>query len=102
MSPLQSCCILQIGSLVPPTNQLVDLDCRELWRELVNYMEGGLTPGMRERIQLHLRGCRQCQSVYDGSNNVVRLLGDKNAIELPQGFSQRLHARLVQSGAPRH
>jgi len=87
---------------VLPTNQLVDLDCRELWRELVNYMEGGLTPGMRERIQLHLRGCRQCQSVYDGSNNVVRLLGDKNAIELPQGFSQRLHARLVQSSAPRH
>jgi len=29
--------------------------------------------------------------VLEGSQNVVRLLGGKNVLELPAGFSQRLH-----------
>ena len=28
---------------------------------------------------------------YDGLRNIVRLLGDEEVIELPEGFSQRLY-----------
>jgi len=82
---------------VPSANQPVEIHCHEVWKELVNYMDGGLAPGMGERIRLHLQGCRHCEAVYEGSANVVRLLGSQNAIQLPQGFSQRLHARFVES-----
>jgi hypothetical protein len=33
--------------------------------------------------------------VYDGLRNIVRLLGDEKAMELPEGFSQRLYKRLL-------
>lgn len=82
---------------MPLANQLAEIDCRDVWKELVNYMEGDLTPEMRERISLHLRGCSHCRAVYDGSYNVVRLLGEKSIIELPQGFSQRLYSRFLRS-----
>jgi hypothetical protein len=32
--------------------------------------------------------------VYDGLWNIVRLLGDEEAIDLPEGFSRRLYKRL--------
>jgi anti-sigma factor (TIGR02949 family) len=74
--------------------QLVEIDCSEVWKEITNYMEGDLAPAMRERVDRHLRECRHCKAVYDGSQNVVRLLGGKNVLELPTGFSQRLYHRL--------
>ena len=80
-----------------PVTQLLEIDCREVWRELVNYTEGDLMPEMRERITRHLQGCNHCTAVYDGSRNIVRLLGDKNAFELPRGFSRRLYRRFMSS-----
>jgi len=74
--------------------QLVEIDCQEVWKEITNYIDGDLTPEMRERVDRHLKQCRHCKAVYDGSQNVVRLLGCNNAIELPTGFSQRLYGRL--------
>jgi len=43
----------------------------------------------------HLRTCDHCRAVYEGLRNIVRLLGDEEVIELPEGFSQRLYNRLL-------
>ena len=64
-------------------------------RELVDYMEGDLTPELRARIERHLHGCTHCAAVYDGVRNVVRLIGCEDAMELPRGFSQRLYQRFL-------
>ncbi len=79
---------------MPREKQLVEIDCREVWKEITNYIENDLTLEMRERVDRHLRECPHCKAVYDGSQNVVRLLGGKDVLELPTGFSQRLHDRL--------
>jgi hypothetical protein len=50
---------------------------------------------MRDHINRHLRGCRHCTAIYDGALNIMRLLGHKESIELPKGFSERLVNRLV-------
>jgi anti-sigma factor RsiW len=96
LSPLSRCSIQRIGTIVLPTTQLVDIGCREVWKELVNYMEGDLSPEMRHRISRHLQACRHCTAIYDGSQNVVKLLADNTVIELPQGFSDRLYNRVIK------
>jgi len=83
------------GAPVPTPTQIVEIDCRQVWKELTNYMEGDLTPEMRDRVTRHLERCNHCTAIYDGTRNVVRLLGDEKAITLPQGFSERLFDRLV-------
>jgi len=88
------CGISPLGANCATVTQLLEIDCRKVWGELVNYTEGDLTPKMRERITRHLQSCNHCTAVYDGSRNIVRLLGDKNAFELPRGFSRRLYERL--------
>ncbi len=76
-------------------DQPVEISCQQVWKELVNYTEGDLTAEMRDRITRHLRGCRHCTAIYDGTRNIVQLLGDKKSIELPKGFSERLFDRLL-------
>ena len=79
--------------------RIAEIDCLEVRRELVDYMEGDLAPALRERIERHLLRCRHCTAVYDGVYNVVQLVGDGRAIELPLGFSQRLYKRLLETAA---
>jgi predicted anti-sigma-YlaC factor YlaD len=74
---------------------IVEIDCPEVRRELVNYAESDLTPELAKRIELHLKTCRHCVAVYDGARNVVSLFGDKAVFQLPEGFSQRLHQKFA-------
>ena len=75
--------------------KIIEIDCREVRRELVDYMERDLTPELRARIERHLQDCGHCTAIYDGVRNVVKLMGCEGAIELPQGFSQRLYERFM-------
>jgi anti-sigma factor (TIGR02949 family) len=82
--------------VVSQKSRIVEIDCYQVRRELSDYLEGDLTPELRVRIEDHLEGCRHCTAVYDGMKNVVQLLGDEKAIELPKGFSDRLYRRLFR------
>ena len=75
----------------------MDISCLEVIRELSNYIDQDVTPKLREQILAHLRGCSRCTAVYDGLRNTITLTGDGRAFELPEGFSQRLRAKLVKN-----
>ncbi len=71
--------------------------CEEVWREISNYLEGEVDPGLRAAMEEHFRGCKHCTAVLDGTRNVIRLYGDERMFEVPLGFSQRLHRRLEEN-----
>src|SRR5437667_12172637 len=73
------------------------VSCEEVWREISNYLEGEVDPGLRAAIQEHFRGCKHCTAVLDGTRNAIELYGDERMFEVPLGFSQRLHRRLEES-----
>ncbi len=74
--------------------------CAEVWREISNYLDGEIDPGLRSAMEEHFRGCKHCTAVLDGARNIIELYGDERMLEVPVGFSQRLHRRLEQ-GMPR-
>ena len=73
------------------------VSCEEVWREVSNYLDGEVEPGLRVAIQEHVRGCKHCTAVVDGTRNVIQLYGDERMLEVPLGFSQRLHQRLDEN-----
>jgi predicted anti-sigma-YlaC factor YlaD len=75
--------------------KIVELDCGQVRNELVDYMEGDLTPQLRAQIDWHLEGCQHCTAIYDGVRNIVQLVGNEKALELPAGLSKRLYQRLL-------
>jgi Putative zinc-finger len=68
--------------------------CEEVWREISNYLDGDVSPDLRAAIDEHVRGCKGCTAVLDGTRNVVRLYCDERMLQVPLGFSHRLHRRL--------
>jgi anti-sigma factor RsiW len=77
------------------------LRCRDVIRELSNYIDDDVDAAWRRAIAEHLAGCVHCSAIYDGTSNVVRLIGDERVFELPPGFGQRLRQRLSLHHAQR-
>jgi hypothetical protein len=75
------------------------VQCAEVWREVSNYLDGEVDPQMRTAMEEHFRGCKHCTAVLDGARNVIQLYGDERMMEVPLGYSQRLHRRL-EEGMP--
>jgi len=75
----------------------IEISCVDVWREVSNYIDEVVDPTLRERMQEHFKGCEHCSAVLDGTRNVVRLVGDGKAFEIPRGFSNRLKKRLEEN-----
>ena len=41
------------------------LDCRQIDEMLSGYLDGELTQGDRQRVQLHLESCAKCRTAFD-------------------------------------
>ncbi|MBV8476969.1 MAG: zf-HC2 domain-containing protein [Acidobacteria bacterium] len=73
------------------------IDCEEVWREVSNYLEGESGPAMCAAIEDHLRGCKRCVAVVNGTRNIIRLYGEERIMEVRAGYSERLRHRLETS-----
>ena len=73
------------------------VNCEEVWREISNYLEGDVDPGLRAAVEEHIRGCQRCTAVLDGTRNIVQLYGDERMLEVPLGFSHRLQRRVEEN-----
>jgi putative zinc finger protein len=76
------------------------MNCEQVWREISGYLENEIDPVRRASMEEHVRACKRCTAVVEGTRNVVQLYGDAKMFELPTGFSQRLHRRL-EANMPR-
>jgi hypothetical protein len=70
------------------------INCEQVWREISNYLDGEVDSELRTAMQEHIRECKHCTAVLDGTRNVIQLYGDDRMMEVPLGFSRRLHQRL--------
>ncbi len=70
------------------------MTCRDVWREVSNYIDNSISPQARRELELHLANCRHCTALVDGVHNVIVLVADGRTFSLPAGFSSRLRARL--------
>src|SRR6266496_4131992 len=73
------------------------VNCEDVWREISNYLEGDVDASMRAAMDVHIRDCKRCTAVLEGTRNVIQLYGDERMFQAPLGFSQRLHRRLDEN-----
>jgi hypothetical protein len=73
------------------------VNCELVWREISNYLDGDVDSSLRAAMDEHMRECKRCTSVREGTRNVVVLYGDERMIEAPAGFGLRLEKRLAQN-----
>jgi anti-sigma factor RsiW len=72
----------------------IPVDCLHVFREISSYIEGDITPETRQRMEAHFKVCAHCTAVLDGMRNVIQVIGDGQAFDVPAGFSKRLYTKL--------
>src|SRR5438128_739645 len=83
------------GACMNSGRENISISCQEVRRELANYMEDDVSDELRKRMERHFVDCKGCQATYDSLRNVIRLMADGEILELPEGFSRRLFARIA-------
>ena len=86
-----------VGEKTLQTSHQFEISCQHVWREISNYIDGDLSRERRARIDAHLKTCSHCTAILNGTADVVRLLADGKALDVPAGFGQRLRARLERN-----
>ncbi len=72
------------------------IHCKDVWREISNYLENDLDPALRREIELHLATCKHCAALLDSTLNVLVRIADERTFHLPLGFHERLMKRLAE------
>ena len=70
------------------------IKCRQVLKELANYMEDDTSPELGVRTERHFQECNGCFATYDGMRKIVRLMGKAGII----GSAQELVETRILGG----
>ena len=70
------------------------MNCRDVFREISNYVDGDLDPELKRAIEAHACGCHHCEVVVDTTRKTIELYCDGRLFPLPLAVRQRLHETL--------
>jgi anti-sigma factor RsiW len=62
--------------------------------ELSNYLDGEVSPELKQALEDHLRKCSRCSLIYSTTRKTLKIVTESGALELPPQVSVRLHDRL--------
>ena len=72
----------------------IEIDCEEVWRQISDYLDNELDAQLRAIMSAHFKNCAHCSAVLDGTRNVLKLVGDGKAFEIPASSSRRFYSKL--------
>lgn len=75
---------------------IVEISCFEAWKQISDYVDNDVEPELRARLEFHFVRCKDCRAILDGMRNVVALVGDDQAFDIPEAVSRRLSADLAR------
>ena len=79
---------------------LDEVDCADCARNLFEYLDGELEPGLNERIRHHLEMCRRCYPVFSFERAFLDYLHDRGVKpQRSQKLEHRLNALLEEIDA---
>ena len=70
------------------------MKCEELLKQLNEYVDGTVDPGICAEFERHMAGCNPCQVVVDNIRKTITLYRAGVPYELPLEFRERLHQAL--------
>jgi anti-sigma factor RsiW len=70
------------------------MNCDDLLKQLNEYVDGNLEPGMCDEFLAHVKDCNPCQVVVDNIRHTIRLYSNGREVELPEACRAKLHGLL--------
>ena len=70
------------------------MKCETVVRELSNYLDQEVAPGLRQRMDAHLRDCESCCVLLKEIAGTIGMLADDALLDIPPGYSRRLYRKV--------
>ena len=70
------------------------MKCKQVVRELSEYLDGALEPAVLAEVQRHLEHCEDCRLVVDTTRKTIQLFCDSQPAPLEESVRARLHRAL--------
>ncbi len=75
------------------------MKCEEFKSLISSYIEGDCL--QKQEFERHMAQCATCRQEFEETKKIVELCRQMPEISLPEGFTQRLHERLVLESKPK-
>jgi anti-sigma factor RsiW len=72
------------------------MKCKEVIRELSEYLDGELDPALEEALMRHLEDCEDCGILVDTTRRTIEMYCNMEPVPLPADVKQRLLRALEQ------
>jgi predicted anti-sigma-YlaC factor YlaD len=76
--------------------------CEDVVAVLQDYFEGTLDPHLARLIERHFRDCPDCAAFAHTYNEVIKLAGEVEYVDVPAEVRQRVRRALREHAAPAH
>ena len=76
------------------------MTCKDVIRQISDYLDLEIDAAARRRLEEHFAGCCHCTAIFDGTRNLILLLGDDRilalpVLALPENFGDRLREKFA-------
>lgn len=75
--------------------------CKEVIRQLSEYLDGELDPAVVQELTRHLEHCEDCGLVVDTTRKTVELYCNTEPVALPKEVGERLNRFLAEKLVPK-
>lgn len=72
------------------------MNCKNIIKELSNYLEDAMDQPLRSSIEKHLEGCEDCRIVVDTTKHTVQIFCNSEPAPLPEETRTRLRDALFK------
>ena len=72
------------------------MTCKEVIRDLSEYLDGELEPALVEALNRHMEHCEDCRLVVDTTRKTIEIYCDTAPMPLPGGVRERLEQTLAE------
>ncbi len=71
------------------------MNCTDFLKELTDYLDGVIDPGLRADLEDHLTWCHECFVVCNTTKMTIEIYKDSRLYELPDELRSRLRTAIV-------
>jgi len=72
------------------------MNCRNVIRELSNYLDGDLDLNLKQSIEHHIEKCEDCHLLVDTTRKTIQIFCKSEPLPLSEDVRGRLHAALMK------
>jgi len=72
------------------------LNCKDVIREVSEYLDGNLGAGVKSDLEIHLAKCHDCRLIIDTTRKTIDIFCNSEPVALPQDVRNRLHEALTK------